>query len=64
MPPKKKMEDKVVFMQCAGTMNVIKNQHQKKLMSQSAERIFNLSPYASQINNNTLYLQKLPTLTK
>ena len=42
------MEDKVVFMQCAGTMNVIKNQNQKKLMSQSAGRIFNASTY----NNN------------
>lgn len=64
MQQKKKMEDKVVFMQCAGTMNVIRNQHHKKLMSQSAERIFNVSPYTSQVHNNTLYLQQLPTLTK
>jgi hypothetical protein len=49
------MEDKVVFMQCAGTMNVIKNQNQKKLMSQSAAgRIFNASPYNNNNNNNNL----------
>jgi hypothetical protein len=42
----KKIEQKIVFMQVAGTMNVITNQHKKRLLTTSAGRLY--TPFSNQ----------------